>query len=149
MKFQLNGKAVEFPGDPNTPLLWVIREHFDLTGTKYGCGIGSCGACTLHIDGAPVRSCSYPAVLADGKKITTIEGLSENRKHPVQLAWIEKDVPQCGYCQSGMVMATAALLEQNPDPSDEEIDRSLTNLCRCASYHRIRDAVHSAAKNTK
>ncbi|MEM5429453.1 (2Fe-2S)-binding protein [Cupriavidus oxalaticus] len=145
MKLLLNAKRVAFDGDLETPLLWVIREHFKLTGTKFGCGIGMCGACTVHIDGVPMRSCSVPAKAAEGKAITTIEGLSKDRSHPIQRAWIDKDVPQCGYCQSGMIMSAAALLKSNPAPTDEQIDQAITNLCRCATYHRIREAIHGAA----
>lgn len=149
MQFQLNQKIVQFDGDPETPLLWVIRDHFQLTGTKYGCGVGMCGACTVHLDGTPMRSCALPVSIAADKNITTIEGLAPERSHPVQQAWIEVDVPQCGYCQSGMIMTTAALLQATPSPSDADIDEQLTNLCRCATYHRIRQAVHLAAKKTK
>lgn len=149
MNFTLNEKVVEFAGDGDMPLLWAVREHFGMTGTKYGCGIGACGACTVHVDGMPIRSCSYPVSLVEGKTVTTIEGLSPQRSHPVQQAWIGEDVPQCGYCQSGMIMAVAALLEKTPRPTDAEIDENLTNLCRCATYKRIRDAVHVAANNKK
>lgn len=145
MKFNLNGQAVEFNGEPDTPLLWVIREHFKLTGTKFGCGIGACGACTVHVDGKAVRSCCYPLQLVRDRHVTTIEGLSLDRRHPVQQAWIAEDVPQCGYCQSGMIMAVSALLAEHPRPDDRQIDTGLTNLCRCATYHRIRAAVHRAA----
>jgi len=145
MKLLLNAKRVTFDGDPETPLLWVIREHFKLTGTKFGCGIGMCGACTVHVDGLPMRSCSVPVKAAEDKAITTIEGLSKDRSHPIQRAWIDKDVPQCGYCQSGMIMSAAALLKSNPAPTDEQIDQAMTNLCRCATYHRIREAIHGAA----
>lgn len=145
MKLLLNTKRVTFDGDPETPLLWVIREHFKLTGTKFGCGIGMCGACTVHVDGLPMRSCSVPVKAAEDKAITTIEGLSKDRSHPIQRAWIDKDVPQCGYCQSGMIMSAAALLKSNPAPTDEQIDQAMTNLCRCATYHRIREAIHGAA----
>lgn len=147
MRFTLNGKPFEFDGDPTTPLLWVIRDAAKLTGTKYGCGIGACGACTVHLEGEAVRSCVLPVAGIEGRAITTIEGLSKNRSHPVQQAWINKDVPQCGYCQSGMVMAVAALLAHNKAPTDAEIDASVTNLCRCATYHRIREAIHVAAGN--
>lgn len=147
MKFNLNGREVEFDGEADTPLLWVIREHFKLTGTKFGCGIGACGACTVHVDGMAVRSCCYPLQLAVNRKVVTIEGLSPDRSHPVQQAWIAEDVPQCGYCQSGMIMAVSALLKENAQPSDDQIDERLTNLCRCATYHRIRSAVHRAAGN--
>ncbi|MGP2851798.1 (2Fe-2S)-binding protein [Serratia bockelmannii] len=145
MKFNLNGQAVEFNGEPDTPLLWVIREHFKLTGTKFGCGIGACGACTVHVDGKAVHSCCYPLQLVRDRQVTTIEGLSLDRRHPVQQAWIAEDVPQCGYCQSGMIMAVSALLAEHPRPDDRQIDAGLTNLCRCATYHRIRAAVHRAA----
>ncbi|CAI2464945.1 (2Fe-2S)-binding protein [Serratia proteamaculans] len=149
MKFNLNGCEVEFDGEPDTPLLWVIREHFKLTGTKFGCGIGACGACTVHVDGQAVRSCCYPLQLVVNRKVTTIEGLSADRSHPVQQAWIAEDVPQCGYCQSGMIMAVSALLAANPHPSDRQIDDGLTNLCRCATYHRIRSAVHRVSNGEK
>ncbi|CAI1567716.1 (2Fe-2S)-binding protein [Serratia proteamaculans] len=149
MKFNLNGREVEFDGEPDTPLLWVIREHFKLTGTKFGCGIGACGACTVHVDGQAVRSCCYPLQLVVNRKVTTIEGLSADRSHPVQQAWIAEDVPQCGYCQSGMIMAVSALLAANPHPSDRQIDDGLTNLCRCATYHRIRSAVHRVSNGEK
>ncbi len=149
MKFNLNGREVEFDGEPDTPLLWVIREHFKLTGTKFGCGIGACGACTVHVDGQAVRSCCYPLQLVVNRKVTTIEGLSADRSHPVQQAWIAEDVPQCGYCQSGMIMAVSALLAANPHPSDRQIDDGLTNLCRCATYHRIRLAVHRVSNGEK
>lgn len=145
MRFLLNARRVTFDGDPQTPLLWVVREHFKLTGTKFGCGIGMCGACTVHVDGEPMRSCSVPVKAVDGKQVTTIEGLSRDRSHPIQRAWIDKDVPQCGYCQSGMIMSAAALLKNNPTPTDEQIDQAMTNLCRCATYHRIREAIHGAA----
>ena len=133
--------------DPDTPLLWVLREHVGLTGTKYGCGIAQCGACTVHIDGVAMRSCSVPASLAVGKQITTIEGLAENGAlHRVQKAWIEHDVPQCGYCQSGMIMAVAALLKDKPKPTDADIDASVTNICRCGTFQQVRTAVHAAAE---
>ena len=127
------------------PLLWVLRDHFKLPGTKFGCGISMCGACTVHVDGEPVRSCVLPVSTVGGKAVTTIEGLSSNRSHPIQKAWMDKDVPQCGYCQSGMVMAAAALLKAHPQPTDAQIDEAMTNLCRCATYHRIREAIHAAA----
>ncbi len=145
MRFTLNGTPFEFDGDPTTPLLWVIRDAAKLTGTKYGCGIGACGACTVHLEGEAVRSCVLPVSGIEGRSITTIEGLSRERSHPVQQAWIAKDVPQCGYCQSGMVMAVSALLTHNKAPTDAQIDASITNLCRCATYHRIREAIHVAA----
>ena len=147
MQFTLNTRRVAFDGDGQTPLLWVLRENFKLTGTKFGCGIGMCGACTVHVDGRPVRSCSLPAQEVAGKAVTTIEGLSRDRAHPVQQAWVAKDVPQCGYCQSGMLMAAAALLQAHPQPTDAQIDEAMTNLCRCATYHRIREAIHAAASN--
>lgn len=145
MRFTLNGKPFDFDGDPTTPLLWVIRDAAKLTGTKYGCGIGACGACTVHLEGEAVRSCVLPVSGIEGRAITTIEGLAKEHAHPVQQAWIEKDVPQCGYCQSGMVMAVAAFLAHNKTPTDAQIDASVTNLCRCATYHRIREAIHVAA----
>jgi isoquinoline 1-oxidoreductase alpha subunit len=131
--------------DPDTPLLWVLRDHIGLTGTKYGCGIAQCGACTVHMDGMAVRSCSVPISLADGKQITTIEGLAQNGTlHKVQKAWVDHDVPQCGYCQSGMIMAVAALLKDKPKPSDEDINREITNICRCGTYQQVREAIHAA-----
>jgi len=143
--FTVNGKPAEFDGPEDAPLLWVVREHLGLTGSKFGCGIGACGACTMHIDGAAQRTCIMPVLMAQGRQITTIEGLSSNTDHPVQKAWIEFDVPQCGYCQSGMIMAAAALLRRHPNPTDRDIDREITNLCRCATYARIRAAIHLAA----
>lgn len=131
--------------DPRMPLLWVVREHLGLTGTKFSCGIGQCGACTLHVDGRPVRSCSVPASMAIGKSILTIEGLSPDGTHPIQMAWKEFDAPQCGYCQSGMIMSALALLQQRPSPSDADIDAQVTNACRCGTYHRVRQAIHRAA----
>jgi isoquinoline 1-oxidoreductase subunit alpha len=145
MEFHLNGRPVDFDGDKQTPLLWVIRDWAELTGTKYGCGIAYCGACTVHVDGAATRSCVTPVESVENRQVTTIEGLSKDRSHPVQKAWIEKDVPQCGYCQSGMIMAAAALLRQIPKPTDAQINDAMTNLCRCATYHRIREAIHAAA----
>ena len=147
VKFSVNGKPASFDGPDDVPLLWVVREHLRLTGSKFGCGVGACGACTMHFDGAPVRTCVLPVGSAQGRQITTIEGLSRNTSHPVQKAWIALDVPQCGYCQSGMIMAAAALLKQHPQPTDQDIDGAMTNLCRCASYTRIRAAIHLAAKN--
>ncbi len=133
--------------DGNTPLLWVVRDILDLKGTKFGCGKAACGACTLQVDGNAIRSCSYPVQLVEGKHITTIEGLgNEENPHPVQQAWIEEIVPQCGYCQPGFMMATAALLEKNPHPTDEDIDNAITNVCRCATYYRMRKAIHRAAE---
>ena len=142
----VNGKpyTVNVPGD--TPLLWVIREHLQLTGTKFGCGVAQCGACTVHLDGSPVRSCQIPISVAAGKKITTIEGLHPQGQHPLQVAWIAEQVPQCGYCQSGQIMQAAGLLAKNPNPSDEEIVTHMSgNICRCATYVRIRQAIHDAA----
>jgi isoquinoline 1-oxidoreductase subunit alpha len=146
VKFTINGKAAEFDGPEDVPVLWVVREHVGLTGSKFGCGIGLCGACTMHIDGAAERTCVMPVIMVEGKEITTIEGLSAASDDPVQKAWIELDVPQCGYCQSGMIMAVTDLLRRYPDPSDADIDRELTNLCRCATYARIRAAIHRAAE---
>jgi isoquinoline 1-oxidoreductase alpha subunit len=146
VNFTINGRPAEFDGPEDVPLLWVVREHLGLTGSKFGCGIGLCGACTMHIDGAAQRTCVMSVIMAQDKQITTIEGLSPGSDHPVQKAWIELDVPQCGYCQSGMIMAVADLLRRHPDPSDADIDRELTNLCRCATYARIRAAIHRAAK---
>jgi isoquinoline 1-oxidoreductase alpha subunit len=141
----VNGRPIAVDAEPDTPLLWVVRERLGLTGTKYGCGIAACGACTLHLDGQAVRSCSFPAGSAAGRRITTIEGLSQNRTHPLQKAWIAEQVPQCGYCQSGMIMAAAALLAERPKPTDEDIDAAITNICRCGTYQRIRKAIHVAA----
>ena len=146
IKLTVNGTTHEVDVEPDTPILWVLRDHLDLTGTKFGCGIAQCGACTVHLDGNPIRSCVTPVSAAGGSEITTIEGLSEDRSHPVQMAWIEHDVPQCGYCQSGQLMAAAALLANNADPSDAEIDRAMTNICRCGTYQRIRSAIHRAAE---
>ena len=146
IELTLNGRPTSLDVAPETPLLWAIREQAGLTGTKFGCGIGACGACTVHVDGTPVRSCSVPASSAAGRSVTTIEGLrGEGGLHPVQRAWIEHQVPQCGYCQSGMIMAVAALLERNATPTDEEIDAAITNVCRCGTYVRIRGAIHAAA----
>src|ERR1700676_1964515 len=148
--FSVNGKRVDLDVDPSTPLLWVIREHLGLTGTKYGCGVAQCGACTVHLDGRPVRSCSTPVSRAVGKQVTTIEGLSPDRNHPLQRAWIEIEVPQCGYCQSGQIMSAAALLKEKPDPTDGDINRALSgNICRCAPYPRIRRAIHRAAERSE
>ena len=146
IRLTINGKAQQVDVDPNTPLLWVIRENVGLTGTKYGCGIAQCGACTVHVDGAPVRSCSFPVSGAAGKKITTIEGLAQGATlHKVQQAWINNDVPQCGYCQSGMIMAVAALLKEKPKPTDADIDGAITNICRCGTFQQVREAIHAAA----
>jgi isoquinoline 1-oxidoreductase alpha subunit len=147
IKLTINGQAHEVDVEPSTPLLWTIRENVGLTGTKYGCGIAQCGACTVHIDGKATRSCSVPASSAVGKQITTIEGLAKDGKlHPVQQVWLDKDVPQCGYCQSGMMMAVAALLKQKPNPTDADIDKAITNICRCGTYARVREGIHAAAK---
>jgi isoquinoline 1-oxidoreductase alpha subunit len=148
-KLNINGKVHQIDVEPEMPLLWVLRDELGMTGTKYGCGVAQCGACTVLIDGAPVRSCSLPNAAAQGKKITTIEGLSPNATHPLQVAWKELDVPQCGYCQSGQILAAAALLKSNPHPSDEDIDQAMTNICRCGSYRRIRAGIHAAAKTGK
>ena len=142
----VNGTTHQVDVDPNTPLLWVLRETIGLTGTKYGCGIAQCGACTVHIDGVAMRSCGVLVSEAVGKKITTIEGLaSDGALHKVQQAWIAKDVPQCGYCQSGMIMAVAALLKEKPKPSDKDIDEAITNICRCGTFQQAREAIHAAA----
>ncbi len=147
MAFNLIVNGIQYSVDvePETPLLWVLRDSIGLTGTKYGCGIAQCGACTVHIDGAAVRTCVTPASQAVGTRVTTIEGLSPDGSHPLQQAWKEFDVPQCGYCQSGQIMAAAALLEEQPHPSDDDIDAEMTNACRCGTYHRIRQAIHRAA----
>ena len=143
----INGKAHNVDVEPDTPLLWVIRENVGLTGAKYGCGIAQCGACTVHVDGQAVRSCSLPVSAAAGKQITTIEGLAENGNlHKVQKAWLEHEVPQCGYCQSGMIMAVAALLKDKPRPTDADIDAKITNICRCGTFQQVRQAIHAAAK---
>jgi isoquinoline 1-oxidoreductase alpha subunit len=148
MAFDLlvNGKRHSVEAEPQMPLLWVIRDQVGLTGTKFSCGIGQCGACTVHVDGQPVRSCSFPVAAAAGKTIATIEGLSSDGSHPLQLAWLELDAPQCGYCQSGMIMSALALLARNPKPTDADIDAAVTNACRCSSYHRVRKAIHRAAE---
>jgi isoquinoline 1-oxidoreductase alpha subunit len=146
-RLTINGKTQEINVDPNTPLLWAIREQAGLTGTKYGCGIAQCGACTVHIDGLAMRSCSTPVAAAAGKKITTIEGLAQGKElHKVQKAWLDHEVPQCGYCQSGMIMAVAALLKEMPKPTDADIDAKITNICRCGTFQQVREAIHSAAK---
>ncbi len=141
----VNGKEHKVDVSPDMPLLWVLRDVMGMTGTKYGCGMALCGACTVHLDGEPVRSCILPVSAAEGKKIVTIEGLSLKGDHPVQQAWVEHQVPQCGYCQSGMVMAAAALLAKTPKPTDADIDAGITNICRCGTYVRIRAAIHTAA----
>ncbi len=147
IKFTLNGKPRQVDVEPDMPLLWVIRDVLDMKGTKFGCGIAQCGACTVHINGDPVRSCSYPVSAAEGQQVTTIEGIAKNGKlHPIQAAWIEHQVPQCGYCQSGQIMAAVALLKKKPHPTDADIDAAMTNICRCGTYARMRTAIHAAAK---
>ena len=145
LTLNVNGRARSVDVEPEMPLLWVLRGELNLPGAKYGCGVGLCGACTVHVDGQPVRSCSMPVAGAVGKKIVTIEGLSANGLHRVQKAWIEHEVPQCGYCQTGQIMAAAALLASNPHPTDADIDATMTNLCRCGTYVRVRKAIHAAA----
>jgi isoquinoline 1-oxidoreductase alpha subunit len=146
-KLKVNNRTIDTDAAPDTPLLWVLRDHLGMTGTKYGCGMALCGACTVHLDGAAVRSCALPLSAAFGRAITTIEGLSPDRSHAVQKAWLEIDVPQCGYCQSGQIMSAAALLRRNPNPNDAEIDAAMSgNLCRCGTYPRIRKAIHRAAE---
>jgi aerobic-type carbon monoxide dehydrogenase small subunit (CoxS/CutS family) len=148
MLFEINGQRHDLDVSPEMPLLWVLRENLGLTGTKFGCGLGQCGACTVHMDDAAVRSCTTTAKAAAGKKITTIEGLSPNSSHPLQVAWVAEQVPQCGYCQSGQIMSAAALLARTPRPSDAQIDSAMTgNICRCGTYQRIRRAIHRAAAN--
>jgi isoquinoline 1-oxidoreductase alpha subunit len=145
-QLNVNGKVQQFDAEPDTPLLWVLREQLGLTGTKYGCGIAQCGACTVHIDGVATRSCVRPvSTVSATEKIVTIEGLSPNGSHPVQKAWLQLDVPQCGFCQCGMVMAAAALLKEKPKPSDADIDNAITNICRCGTYNRVRAAIKIAA----
>lgn len=148
ISFRVNAESVTFDGDEDTPLLWILRDHVQLTGTKFGCGIGQCGACTVHIDGKAQRSCVTPAAAVEGKSITTIEGLapSADELHPVQQAWLEFDVPQCGYCQAGQIMATVDFLKQYPNPTDEDINHNLSNICRCGTYARLRPAIHRAAE---
>lgn len=147
---KINSKEYQIEADENMPLLWAIRDSIGLKGTKYGCGIGSCGACTVHLDGVPVRSCQLPISVIENQDITTIEGLSENGDHPVQKAWLEVDVAQCGYCQTGQIMTASALLKNNPDPTDEDIDSFMSgNICRCGTYTRIKKAIQLAAKSTK
>ena len=146
---KVNGKRRQVEVSPDTPLLWVLRDHLDLTGAKYGCGIGQCGACTVHINNEPMRSCALPVDAVGNADITTIEGLSKNGDHPIQLAWKTIDVPQCGYCQSGQIMTAAALLKKNPVPDDADIDMAMQgNICRCGTYQRIREAIHFAAKKS-
>ena len=147
-RLNLNGKTINVDVEPDTPLLWAIRENVGLTGTKYGCGIAQCGACTVHVDGVAVRSCVTPVSEAEGKQVTTIEGLAVNGVlHKVQKAWVDNDVPQCGFCQSGMIMAVASLLKENPKPTDADIDAAITNICRCGTFQQVREAIHMAAKS--
>ena len=147
IRLKVNGKPQSVDVNPDTPLLWVVRENLGLTGTKFGCGMALCGACTVHLNGEAVRSCVTPVSRAAGKEVTTIEGLSSDVSHPLQRAWIEKDVPQCGYCQSGQIMSAAVLLRENPQPSDADIDDAMSgNICRCGTYQRIRSAIHLAAQ---
>jgi isoquinoline 1-oxidoreductase alpha subunit len=146
-RLNVNGETIDTDVDGSTPLLWVLREQLGLTGTKYSCGIGVCGACTVHIDGKAVRACVIPvSAVSDSRRITTIEGLSVEGSHPLQQAWLELDVPQCGYCQPGMIMSAAALLDRNPAPSDAEIDANINNICRCGTFNRVRHGIHLAAK---
>jgi isoquinoline 1-oxidoreductase alpha subunit len=146
ISLKVNGQTHQVDAEPDTPLLWVLRDSIGMTGTKYGCGIAYCGACTVHLDGVALRSCQIPVGDVGDAEVTTIEGLSADSSHPVQQAWREIDVPQCGYCQSGQIMAVAALLAENPEPTDAEIDQQLTNICRCGTYARIRMAIHRAAE---
>ena len=148
-KFEVNGRPVAVEVEDDMPLLWVLRDELGLTGSKYACGIAACGACTVHLDGEPVRSCALPVSAVEGRRITTIEGLSTDGAHPVQKAWIDLQVPQCGYCQSGQIMAAAALLERQKHPTDAEIDAAMSNLCRCGTYPRIRAAIRSVAATAK
>ncbi|VWB25478.1 (2Fe-2S)-binding protein [Burkholderia lata] len=149
VELEVNGERRRIDCDPDTPLLWVLRDHLNLTGTKFGCGIGACGACTVHVDGDAMRTCILPAAAANGRTVTTIEHLGARGLHPLQRAWIEKQVPQCGYCQSGMLMAAAALLRRHPDPTDDQIAEAMTNLCRCGTYGRVRDAIRLAARSER
>ena len=147
MKLNVNGRSHEVDVEADTPLLWALREQLGLTGTKYGCGIAACGACTVHVEGTAVRSCSVPVSAAAGKRVTTIEGLAPGKAlHKVQKAWLEHDVPQCGYCQSGMIMAVAALLKEKPKPTNADIDAAITNICRCGTFQQVREAIHAAAR---
>lgn len=147
IRLNVNGQVHQIDADPDTPLLWAVREWIGLTGSKYGCGVAQCGACTMHLDGVPTRTCVYPISAVENKKVVTIEGLAPKGKvHPVQQAWIEGDVPQCGYCQSGMIMAVAALLKDKPKPTDADIDSAISNICRCGTYQQIRAAIHAAAE---
>ena len=150
IRLTVNGRPREVDVEPEMPLLWLLRDVLDVKGPKFGCGIGQCGACTVHVNGEPVRSCSFAASAAVGKRVVTIEGLAQGRKlHPVQQAWIEHQVPQCGYCQGGQILAAVALLRAKPNPTDRDIDEAMTNLCRCGTYARIRAAIHAAAKKVK
>ncbi len=150
IKLTVNGRPREVDVEPEMPLLWVLRDVLDVKGPKFGCGIAQCGACTVHVNGEPIRSCSYPVSAAAGKRVATLEGLAPRGKlHPVQQAWIENQVPQCGYCQGGQIMAAVALLRTNPNPTDKDIDEAMTNICRCGTYARIRTAIHAAAKKAK
>ena len=149
IKLTINGRQREVDVEPEMPLLWVLRDVLDLKGTKFGCGIAQCGACTVHVNGEPVRSCAFPVSAAEGQKVTTIEGVSRNSDHPVQVAWVEHQVPQCGYCQSGQIMAAVALLAKKPNPTDADIDSAMTNICRCGTYVRIRAAIHAAARGSR
>jgi isoquinoline 1-oxidoreductase alpha subunit len=146
LELQVNGKTYRVEAEPNTPLLWVLRDELDLTGTKFGCGIGACGACTVLMDGQATRACMVPVSAVAGKAVMTIEGLSSDRSHSVQQAWLAESVPQCGYCQSGMILAAVALLKRKPQPTDADIDAAITNICRCGTYNRIRRAIHAAAR---
>ena len=147
MTLEVNGRELETDASPETPLLWVLRDHLGLTGTKFGCGMALCGACTVHLEGVPIRSCVTPLAAVEGRRITTIEGVSNDRSHPVQRAWLELDVPQCGYCQSGQILSAVALLAANPAPTDADIDAAMSgNICRCGTYPRIRKAIHRAAE---
>jgi len=146
---KVNGEVRVLDIEEDTPLLWVLRDTLGLVGTKFGCGVSACGACTVHVNGEPIRSCSTTIGDVAGKEIATIESLATDKLHPVQQAWIDHEVPQCGYCQSGMIMATTALLAENPDPTDADIDAAITNICRCGTYSRIRTAIHAAAKNMR
>ena len=146
LELTINGRSQQLDVEGEMPLLWALRDILDMTGTKYGCGVGLCGACTVHLDGEAVRSCITPVAGVGARKVTTIEGLSPDRSHPVQRAWIAEQTPQCGYCQSGMIMAAAALVEANPSPTDEQIDEAITNICRCGTYARIRAAIHRTAR---
>ena len=149
-RLNVNGRVLEHTAEPDTPLLWVLREQLGLTGTKYGCGVAQCGACTVHVDGTPVRSCVLPvSAVRPTQKVLTIEGLSANGSHALQKAWVDNDVPQCGYCQSGMIMAAAALLKDKPRPTDADIDAAITNICRCGTYNRVRAAIKQAASGQK